>query len=180
MQFSHCKVTTVSSVPSFTFTTPAVLIHIISRRTDAGERAGGVHTSVLTQKLREAALIQVYRELKKRINTHQTKIVRAAQCLGGQHYCLTATRSFVWIWPGRVSLLCGFPPTVCRHAGLKRLQVWLCLSVYSIYVSWTPKKIDEWIHSVNIKMYYIIREKTDHLNLKCIQFINVQLCSFRV
>lgn len=41
------------------FTTPSILKHIISRRTDAGERAGCVHTSVLTQKLREAALIQV-------------------------------------------------------------------------------------------------------------------------
>lgn len=58
------KVATVSlsSVLNFTFATPAILVYIISRWTDAGERAGGVHTSVLTQKLREAALIQVYRE----------------------------------------------------------------------------------------------------------------------
>lgn len=41
------------------FTAPAVLEHIISRRTDAGERTRRVHTSVLTQKLRETALIQV-------------------------------------------------------------------------------------------------------------------------
>ncbi len=71
------KVTTSpSSVLDFTFTAPAVLIHIISRRTDAGERTRCVHTSVLTQKLREAALIQVYRERKSRINTHRNRLKR--------------------------------------------------------------------------------------------------------
>lgn len=42
-----------------TLTAPAVLIYIISRWTDAGVRTGDVDTSVLTQKLRETALIQV-------------------------------------------------------------------------------------------------------------------------
>lgn len=57
----------LSPVLNFTFTTPAVLVHVISRRTDAGERTRGVHAPVLTQKLREAALIQVCGEffLKK-------------------------------------------------------------------------------------------------------------------
>lgn len=73
----------LSPVLNFTFTTPAVLVHVVSRRTDAGERTGGVHAPVLTQKLREAALIQVYGELKKRkeeksrINTRERKIVRS-------------------------------------------------------------------------------------------------------
>lgn len=42
------------------FTASAILIYIISRWTNAGERARSVYTSVLTQKLRETAFIQVY------------------------------------------------------------------------------------------------------------------------
>lgn len=42
-----------------TLTAPAILIYIISRWTDAGVRTRDVDTSVLTQKLRETALIQV-------------------------------------------------------------------------------------------------------------------------
>lgn len=56
-----CCCTVVATSVTFIdiFTAPAVLIHIISRWTDTGERAGSVYTFVLTQKLREAALIQV-------------------------------------------------------------------------------------------------------------------------
>lgn len=44
---------------SFTFTAPVVFVYIIANRTDAAKRAGGVHASVLAQKLREAAFIQI-------------------------------------------------------------------------------------------------------------------------
>lgn len=69
-QSAHISVTVITSLsptPRFTFTTPAVLIHIISGRTDAGERTWSVHAPVLTQELREAALIQIYGELKKKM-----------------------------------------------------------------------------------------------------------------
>lgn len=60
---------TVTDVETFTFTAPAVLVHVISRRTDARERAGSVHTTVLTQKLREAALVYIYRKFQNKTKT---------------------------------------------------------------------------------------------------------------
>lgn len=69
-QSAHISVTVITSwspAPRFTFTTPAVLEHVISGWTDAGERTWSIHAPVLTQKLREAALIQIYGELKKKM-----------------------------------------------------------------------------------------------------------------
>lgn len=60
-----------SLVPSppavnFTFTAPAVLKHVVSSWADTGEGAGRVDAPVLTQKLRETALIQVCGEFGRK------------------------------------------------------------------------------------------------------------------
>ena len=53
-----------------TFTAASVLVDVVTRRADAGEGPGRVHASVLTQKLREAALVQVYRRRRTPLAPH--------------------------------------------------------------------------------------------------------------
>ncbi len=55
-----------------TFTAPSILIHVISRWTNAGEWSWCVHTHVLTKEVWETALIQIYERLVKKTNALHT------------------------------------------------------------------------------------------------------------
>ena len=67
-----CQDGASGGVAVVTFTAASVLVDVVTRRADAGEGPRRVHTSVLTQKLREAALVQVYRRRRTPLAPRKT------------------------------------------------------------------------------------------------------------